>query len=519
MYQEHPIDLIWDESSPMDANVSGILTRAGFRPRSMGAAEVARYVKSNGFGPCVLCMHRRELPDIEMIRTLKQHYGAKIYLVLRVDPADLDSTVEAIKCGVDDVIADGAGQQSKWEKIAGLAKLRLLKNDSYVFVDETSQHLLALVERVGAAEVTALMNGPTGSGKEVLARLTHDFSPRRDGPFVPVNCAALPEALAESLLFGHAKGAFTGATRSTEGFFSQAQGGTLFLDEIGELTLPLQAKLLRAIQEKEVLPVGSSETQHVDVRIIAATNRDLRAGIRAGYFREDLYFRVSTFRINVPGLSSRLDDILPLANYFLVKHGREDRTLQLSPEASAKLLAYSWPGNVRELENVVQRAIVLSGDGVISANHLVFDEPADHELYIGEPSGMPASLMNPSHTPSYAGASSAMQGAANNVHPLDIGYGQRDRWHDTQGAPTNPFSAHMAAQSGFESLPEETSDSTTGLQGAMDANEFRIIVDTIKNTRTRQEAADMLGISQRTLRYKIARMRERGIQIPKRRSA
>ena len=196
MYQEHPIDLIWDESSPMDANVMGILTRAGFSPRSMGAAEVAQYVESNGFGPCVLCMHRRELPDIQMIRTLKQHYGAKIYLVLRVDPSDLESTVEAIKCGVDDVIADGSDQQAKWEKIAGLAKLRLLKNDSYVFVDETSQHLLALVERVGAAEVTALMYGPTGSGKEVLARLTHDFSPRRDGPFVPVNCAALPEALA-----------------------------------------------------------------------------------------------------------------------------------------------------------------------------------------------------------------------------------------------------------------------------------------------------------------------------------
>ena len=238
-------------------------------------------------------------------------------------------------------------------------------------------------------------------------------------PFVPVNCAALPEALAESLLFGHAKGAFTGATRSTEGFFSQAQGGTLFLDEIGELTLPLQAKLLRAIQEKEALPVGSSETQRVDVRIIAATNRDLRAGIRAGYFREDLYFRVSTFRINVPGLSSRLDDILPLANY-LVKHGREDRALQLSPEASAKLLAYRWPGNVRELENVVQRAIVLSGDGVISANHLVFDEPADHELYIDEPSGLPASLMNPTNTQSYSSASSAMRGATNNVHSMVI---------------------------------------------------------------------------------------------------
>jgi two-component system response regulator FlrC len=430
-----------------------------------------------------------------MIRTLKQHYGAKIYLVLRVDPLDLESTVEAIKCGVDDVIADGSDQQAKWEKIAGLAKLRLLKNDSYVFVDETSQHLLALVERVGAAEVTALMYGPTGSGKEVLARLTHDFSPRRDGPFVPVNCAALPEALAESLLFGHAKGAFTGATRSTEGFFTQAQGGTLFLDEIGELTLPLQAKLLRAIQEKEVLPVGSSETQRVDVRIVAATNRDLRAGIRAGYFREDLYFRVSTFRINVPGLSARLDDILPLANYFLVKHGREDRMLQLSPEAAAKLLAYTWPGNVRELENVVQRAIVLSNDGVIAGSHLVFDEPADHELYAREPVPM------------------------DNVHAFEPASVQRERWRDAQGVATNPFTAHLGAPNAFDESADEGGDSASGLQGAMDANEFRIIVDTIKNTRTRQEAADMLGISQRTLRYKIARMRERGIQIPKRRSA
>jgi two-component system response regulator FlrC len=339
------------------------------------------------------------------------------------------------------------------------------------------------------------MYGPTGSGKEVLARLTHDFSPRRDGPFVPVNCAALPEALAESLLFGHAKGAFTGATRSTEGFFTQAQGGTLFLDEIGELTLPLQAKLLRAIQEKEVLPVGSSETQRVDVRIVAATNRDLRAGIRAGYFREDLYFRVSTFRINVPGLSARLDDILPLANYFLVKHGREDRVLQLSPEAAAKLLAYTWPGNVRELENVVQRAIVLSNDGVIAGNHLVFDEPADHELYAREPMPM------------------------DNVHAFEPASVQRERWRDAQGAPTNPFTAHLGAPTAFEEPAEEGSENSSGLQGAMDANEFRIIVDTIKNTRTRQEAADMLGISQRTLRYKIARMRERGIQIPKRRSA
>ena len=307
--------------------------------------------------------------------------------------------------------------------------------------------------------------------------------------------------MAESLLFGHAKGAFTGATRSTDGFFTQAQGGTLFLDEIGELTLPLQAKLLRAIQEKEVLPVGSSQTQRVDVRIVGATNRDLRAAIRAGYFREDLYFRISTFRINVPGLASRLDDILPLANYFLLKHGREEQALQLSPEASAKLLAYSWPGNVRELENVIQRAIVLTNDGMINSAQLIFDEPSDHLMSTGE--------LPPRHSMS-------------NVHALDAGPQGPARWSDTNGMPMTPFSPQMAAPGSaydYEGEQDSAADSAAGLQSAMDANEFRIIVDTIKNTRTRQEAAKILGISQRTLRYKIARMRERGIAIPKRRTA
>ena len=188
-----------------------------------------------------------------------------------------------------------------------------------------------------------------------------------------MNCAALPETLAESLLFGHTRGAFTGATRSTDGFFTQAHGGTLFLDEIGELTLPLQAKLLRAIQEREIIPVGSSDSISVDVRIVAATNLDLRSAIRAGAFREDLYFRVSTFRINVPGLKSRLDDILPLANFFLVKHGRDQQDYTLSPEASSKLLSYSWPGNVRELENVIQRALVLSDGKTINAEDIIID--------------------------------------------------------------------------------------------------------------------------------------------------
>ena len=488
MYKDNTIELIWDNSSPIDSQTMGFLSKAGFRPHPIAIGDIQAHLSAHQEdGQWVVCIQGRDSSSLERIQQLRAQYGNSIHVVLRVEANEVELAIEAIKVGVDDVISAGADFQNKWDKVAELARIRLLKNDSYVFVDETSQHLLALVERVGASEVTALMHGPTGSGKEVLARLTHDFSPRRGGPFIPVNCAALPETLAESLLFGHTRGAFTGATRSTDGFFTQAHGGTLFLDEIGELTLPLQAKLLRAIQEREIIPVGSSDSKNVDVRIVAATNLDLRSAIRVGAFREDLYFRVSTFRINVPGLKSRLDDILPLANFFLVKHGKEQRDYTLSPEASSKLLSYSWPGNVRELENVIQRAIVLSTDGLIDSTHLIFDE-----------------LIAPSEPPYMA--------SERVNRPIETPFDRAIRRYET------PDQIHHEERSdGFE--PMEDAPSSPGLQGAMDANEFRIIVETIKSTRTRKEAADVLGISQRTLRYKVARMREKGIVIPKRQSA
>ncbi|SVC80520.1 uncharacterized protein METZ01_LOCUS333374, partial [marine metagenome] len=331
----------------------------------------------------------------------------------------------------------------KWTQISRKARSILLKTDSYVFVDEVSQHLLALIERVGASEVTVLMNGPTGSGKEVLARLTHDFSPRRSGPFVPVNCAALPESLAESLLFGHAKGAFTGAAKSTIGFFERAEGGTLFLDEIGELSLQIQAKLLRGIQEKEITPVGNSEARPVNVRVVSATNRDLGKSIKFGTFREDLYFRISTFRINVPGLNERRDDILPLANFFLVKYENGTREHRFTPDATAKLLGYEWPGNVRELENVIQRAIVLSDDDFIDADNLFFDEVID----FGEDSSQLAGE-------SYSNAGRDILRGTTKSYPLGNQSTQPDR---------------------------------KNLQSAMDANEFRVIAETLRTCRTRKE--------------------------------
>jgi transcriptional regulator with PAS, ATPase and Fis domain len=223
----------------------------------------------------------------------------------------------------------------------------------------------ALVHRARRSEATVLLSGETGTGKELLGRAIHSGGRRRTGPFVAVNCAAFPDSLLESELFGHVKGSFTGADREKRGLFEAACGGTVFLDEIGETSGPLQAKLLRVLQEREVRPVGATRTRRIDVRVIAATNRDLRFEVSNGHFREDLFYRLAVFPIPVPPLRKRAEDILPLAEHFLHRHGRRERKpgCHLSRDAAHLLLSYSWPGNVRELENEVQRALALSEGG------------------------------------------------------------------------------------------------------------------------------------------------------------
>jgi Nif-specific regulatory protein len=221
---------------------------------------------------------------------------------------------------------------------------------------------LALVERAQSSAATVLLTGETGTGKEVLARAIHAGSARRGGAFVALNCAAFPDTLLESELFGHVKGAFTGAERSKDGLMTLADGGTLFLDEVGETSVPLQAKLLRALQEREVRPVGGTRARRVDVRVVAATNRDLSGEIARGRFRADLYWRLAVFPIRVPPLRERREDVLALAAHFLAEHGaREGKPgCRLAREAEQLLLAHPWPGNVRELENEMLRALALS---------------------------------------------------------------------------------------------------------------------------------------------------------------
>ncbi|MDH5459110.1 MAG: sigma 54-interacting transcriptional regulator, partial [Nitrospinota bacterium] len=234
-------------------------------------------------------------------------------------------------------------------------------------------HVLRDVQQVADTEATVLITGETGTGKEVIARAIHANSRRRDHPFVKVNCAAIPATLIESEFFGHEQGAFTGATKKREGRFALADGGTIFLDEIGELPLDLQGKLLRVLQEGEFEPVGSSRTQKVNVRVLAATNRDLQKEVGKGAFREDLYYRLNVFPIHLPPLRERGEDVVLLANSF-VQHfsQRMGRTVSLlSPEALRRLTAYQWPGNVRELQNVIERAVITAKIGQLNLDRAI----------------------------------------------------------------------------------------------------------------------------------------------------
>jgi two-component system response regulator HydG len=234
------------------------------------------------------------------------------------------------------------------------------------------REMFQLLEMVAPSEATVLLLGETGTGKELVAQAIHRNSPRAAGPFVVVNCATLPETLLESELFGHERGSFTGATVRKDGRFLVAHHGTVFLDEIAELTLPIQAKILRVLQAREFEPVGSNRTQKVDVRIITATNRDLEKMVREGRFRDDLYYRLNVFPVVLPPLRERLEDLPVLADFFLKKYGERNRRrgITLSPEALQAFRRYSWPGNIRELENVIERGVIVCRGNVLTREDL-----------------------------------------------------------------------------------------------------------------------------------------------------
>lgn len=252
-----------------------------------------------------------------------------------------------------------------------------IRATALVFEDPASKNLFDRLERIAPSDASVMVIGETGTGKELIAREVHALSQRHSGPFVAVNCAALPETLIESELFGHEKGAFTGAVHTRPGWFESANGGTLFLDEIGDLPLNLQVKLLRVLQEREIVRVGSRQPTPIDVRLIAATHVNLEKAVGAGTFREDLFYRLNVATLNLLPLRKRPGDILPLVRHFIAVYSArlERGDVQLAPEAAQRLVEYQWPGNIRELENVIHHAILVSTEGMLRPEDLHFSMP------------------------------------------------------------------------------------------------------------------------------------------------
>jgi two-component system response regulator FlrC len=371
-----------------------------------------------------------------------------IPMILMTAYGSIPQAVDAMQAGAVDYLV----KPFEVNNLLNTLKKQMIKlgntHEAPVAVDPISIDTLKIASRVAKTEATVLLNGESGVGKEVYSRYIHQQSDRKGQPFIAINCAAIPENMLEAALFGYEKGAFTGAVKSSVGKFEQAQGGTLLLDEITEMDLALQAKILRVIQEKEVERLGSSKIIHLDVRIIATSNRDLKAEVTAKRFREDLYYRLNVFPITIPPLRQRLGDIIPLAQKILQQYNRAaGQSIKISEGARELLLQHRWSGNVRELDNVIQRALILKQDNDINESDIMFESPS-----------------------------------------LDT----------------------SISQSAIN-LP---SDDSGILHNDLRDRETEVIIETLRRFKgSRKKTAEKLGISPRTLRYKLARLRDAGALI------
>ncbi|HEX7838792.1 MAG TPA: sigma 54-interacting transcriptional regulator [Kofleriaceae bacterium] len=349
-----------------------MLDRLGKQVSAVAELEAARSYLGNGHG-CDAVLAAGELAA-QLVRG-----GGTPPVIAVVRPRDVALSLSLLEAGVDDVVTEPLDELALALALRHAAhvpgRAAVVAPPALIGDGELMQQLRAMIERVAGTRSTALILGESGTGKELVARAIHDASLRRSRRFVAINCAAIPGALLESELFGHRRGAFTDAVRDKPGLFEDADGGTLFLDEIGELPLALQAKLLRALQEGEIRRVGDTQSIQVDVRLIAATLRDLADDVREGRFREDLYYRINVLAVPVPPLRDRPEDIPELARFFAARHAQRHQLgrIELSEAAIETLVRQPWPGNVRELENLIERAVVLADAPGAGAGTRVID--------------------------------------------------------------------------------------------------------------------------------------------------
>ena len=374
--------LVVDDEPAVRQVLAAAIGKAGYPVETAGSASEALAKLDKAAFDVVLSDVFMPITDgIELLKLARARGHAATFIMVTAF-ASVDSAIDAIKAGAWDYITKPVRNEEILHRLEQIDALRDLREENralrsivrggtqtdFEFGSPAMQVAERLISRVAPTDSTVLIGGESGTGKGVAARRIHEISARRDGPFVAINCGAIPENLIESELFGHTKGAFTGADRQRKGLFVQADRGTIFLDEIGELPLSMQTKLLHVIEAKEVRPLGSEQSRKVDVRIIAATNRDLTAMVAQGRFREDLFFRLSVFLVVMPALRERRADIPGLLRHLMARRvvpSGSGQTFTIEPEAEDMLLAFHWPGNLRQLENVLHRAAILADGGCI----------------------------------------------------------------------------------------------------------------------------------------------------------
>ena len=457
--------LIVEDDKDLCEALCDTLEIEGYRVISAGnGTEALSRLAKNDFRLVVSDIQMPIMDGFQLLNNMQQKY-AETPVLLMTAYGTIPKAVEAMQSGAADYLIKPFEASTLVEKVAKFVVTETEQVNGRVVFDEKMKQLYTLTAKVAKTDVTVLLQGESGTGKEVMAKYIHQNSLYHEGPFIAVNCAAIPENMLEAMLFGYEKGAYTGAVQSMPGKFEQAQNGTLLLDEISEMDIALQAKLLRVLQEKEVERLGGMHKIELNVRILATTNRNLKDAVEQGLFREDLYYRLSVFPIKIPALKDRVGDILPLAKTLIQKHWQEGKKPPVfTADAAAVMQRYSWPGNVRELENVVQRALILHQNGYINPECLVFEGDVDEQVF-------------------------AVESTVNGVAVEDQA--------ETIAAADVPMVANARLGDSVRSAEEN------------------IILQTLHDEKgSRKVTAERLGISPRTLRYKIARMKESGLAVP-----
>lgn len=436
--------LVVEDDSSLRQALGDTLDVAGYQTRTVSSGEEA-LSELHRFKPDIIVsdVHMDGMDGHDLLNNI-QTRAPHIPFVLMTAYGNVNDAVRAMRSGATDYVEKPFEPEQLVSLVNRYVSINYDTAQDPIAEDPKSQHLFEMANKVAKSDTTVLLTGESGAGKEVVARYIHKYSTRGEGPFVAINCAAIPDNMLEATLFGHEKGAFTGALTSSVGKFEQAQTGTLLLDEISEMDLGLQAKLLRVLQEREVERLGGKKIIELDVRVIATSNRNLQKEVIDGRFREDLYYRLNVFPIHCLSLRERPLDIVPIACYFLSRHGATTggKVPSLSKAAEQRLKSYQWPGNVRELENVMQRALILqTGD---------FIELADLQIDVG-------------------------------------------------------LNAQAKSTSGSNSAR---------LGEGMQNHEFQLILEALEKFKgNRSKVAESLGVSPRTLRYKLAKMRDAGMEV------